>query len=209
MLQVLYQAHHSFYTASSRCDTLNLMPYTNYYPCAVEDCNNQKFGYGYCSKHYQRHKKYGDPLGGPGSGRVPTHQHCTVEGCQKPHTAQGMCQMHYRRNALYGDPNTVVGNKRSGKKYINDTGYVLVYDPEHPNSTVNGYGLEHRLVMSNHLGRTLLDTEQVHHKNGVRHDNRLDNLELWSVRQPPGQKVEDKVEYALEILRLYAPEKLA
>jgi len=63
--------------------------------------------------------------------------------------------------------------------------------------------------MSDFVGRPLLVTEQVHHKNGNRQDNRLENLELWSTRQPTGQRVEDKVEYALQILQQYAPEKLA
>ena len=57
--------------------------------------------------------------------------------------------------------------------------------------------------MSNHLGRPLTKSETVHHKNGNRQDNRLSNLELWSSRQPKGQRVTDKLEYAREIIALY------
>lgn len=62
--------------------------------------------------------------------------------------------------------------------------------------------------MSDHLGRPLHKDESVHHKNGDREDNRLVNLELWSRWQPPGQRVEDKVAYAKELLARYEPEAL-
>jgi hypothetical protein len=63
--------------------------------------------------------------------------------------------------------------------------------------------------MAQLLNRPLWPDESVHHRNGDRLDNRPENLELWSRWQPRGQRVTDKVQWAVEILARYAPEKLA
>lgn len=56
--------------------------------------------------------------------------------------------------------------------------YALV--PEHPRATKQGYVLEHRIVIENYLGRLLNPGEVVHHKNGNKKDNRIENLEVMS-----------------------------
>lgn len=89
-------------------------------------------------------------------------------------------------------------------RQVNAGGYVKVFvGRDTPGATGHGHILEHRLVMQEYLGRPLLGHENVHHVNGVRADNRLENLELWSTSQPCGQRVVDKVAWAREFLELY------
>ena len=58
-------------------------------------------------------------------------------------------------------------------------GYIMVYSPKHPNKTVNNNVLEHRLVMEKYIGRCLDKKEVVHHINGIKDDNIIDNLMLF------------------------------
>lgn len=92
-------------------------------------------------------------------------------------------------------------------KFISKQGYVLINTanrPEHIyNQNKSSVMFEHRLVMAKHLGRPLKKHENVHHINGIRHDNRIENLELWSSSQVSGQRVVDKIKWAKEILKLY------
>lgn len=79
-------------------------------------------------------------------------------------------------------------------------GYIFVFNIFHPNADKQGYIFEHRLVMEEKLGRYLTKEENVHHKNGIRDDNRIENLELWTRPQPSGIRVEDEIQRCKEFL---------
>ena len=73
----------------------------------------------------------------------------------------------------------------------------------HPRAGKNGYVFEHVLVLEGTLGRYLLPGETVHHRNGVRDDNRPENLELWIRPQPTGIRAADALEWARHIVATY------
>jgi hypothetical protein len=82
-----------------------------------------------------------------------------------------------------------------GSRFVARNGYVRVHKPDHPNANCDGYVQEHRFVMEQLIGRPLDRSESVHHRNGIRGDNRPENLELWVSPQPSGQRPEDLADW--------------
>ena len=114
--------------------------------------------------------------------------HCKTEDCDQPVKrnkrghGMGRCEEHYGLTGIHRSP---------GSRLKLRGGYVQVKLDD------GRFLAEHRWVTEQQLGRPLVRGENVHHKNGVRDDNRPENLELWYTPQPRGQRVEDLLRYAV------------
>lgn len=172
--------------------------------CRIDGCANNANTLGLCRSHYCRHKKYGDPIGTPEPKVKKTGNPCTTRDCFGLSVALGMCRNCYQHFKRYGDAKkrSAWFNKRN-EKIFDSKGYVLVYVAGHKNATRSGRVQEHRYVMSQFLGRPIRKNENIHHKNGNRSDNRLENLELWVTSQPSGQRPLDLIKWARSILETY------
>ena len=133
---------------------------------------------------------------------------CEIDWCDRPQHGHGLCGMHNQRRRSGTDMNKPVRVMRPGEWgdwHPTKDGYLRRH------RTINGtteHQFEHRVVMEEHLGRPLLPHEEVHHKNSVRSDNRIENLELWETSQPNGGRLEDKIEWAVWLLGEYGYEVL-
>ena len=173
--------------------------------CSVDGCEQRHQARGLCITHYFRkaHQARYYP-----QVDSPVHK-CQVMGCEKLVRAKAYCGAHYCRmqkgmamqlpvkTKTYKAP-----QRRSagiGSKFNDAKGYTRV----RTTLDKNGWELEHRIIMELKEGRELLSQENVHHLNGIKDDNRIENLELWTTSQPSGQRVEDMIPYWIEQLSLY------
>jgi len=171
-------------------------------PCSEEGCESQYYSGKLCRKHYVLYKNAGKSS-------------CDGPECSRAIDTLGLCRYHQRQKNVLKQPLTAIPVKspRKRRRGIAQTVWRKDKDGYVQGSVLTVSGgcrqiSQHRYVMEQYLGRELRGKENVHHLNGVRDDNRLENLELWSTSQPPGQRVSDKTSWALEWLREYSPENL-
>jgi len=160
--------------------------------CSVNGCTSRGNVRGLCLTHYDARRRRKNP------DMYPAANSCAVEWCYEMPDSRG-AGVYCRHHLAHQVSKTIDPNHDETKPV----------DQSWNKYRSRGGMSEHRYVMEQHLGRPLLPHENVHHVNGMRWDNRIENLELWSTSQPSGQRVVDKVAFALEILRTYAPETLA
>lgn len=163
--------------------------------CKVANCERRVASHELCAMHWERMRKHGTT--DPWKGRGGAPHLCFVEGCDRKiaNKDRMLCGLHLHRYERHGNTEKPIRNRTP---YVNTNGYIY----ERVDGKRQGQ-LQHRLVMARILGRPLYPNELVHHKNGVRTDNRPENLELWVRWQPHGCRVEDLVQFAQEVLARY------
>lgn len=179
--------------------------------CQADDCGRVRAYRHFCDAHHRRSKegRMDDPIQ---TRRTYTKNECEISGCSSKIKAIGLCSLHYQRRIegrpMDSPPRWSVGMGRwpDPKGYM----YCVVPSDTPGAKPVKGNGLvscmlEHRYVMQQHLGRPLRGrSEQVHHKDGNRSNNNVNNLELKVGAHGSGISITDGAIAHIAYLEMYS-----
>jgi len=166
--------------------------------CSHTGCDLPHRAKGFCGFHYSRTVR-GVDLDAPKRGTTGRTK-CKWKDCHRKNDYWGLCTLHYERQRDGKDMDAPI-RKRTNAKTIDEINWVK-----------NDYGymigrfkgknvIQHRLVWELHHGRKLRSFENIHHLNGIRDDNRIENLQVWAKPQPCGQRPEDLVAWSVKYYR--------
>jgi hypothetical protein len=105
------------------------------------------------------------------------------------HAARRKQRGNHCSKECQGKARSRLNSQISKRRFVGKDGYAWVFAPDHPKAVGYGYVQEHRLVMEQVLGRVLQDGELVHHRNGVKDDNRPENLIVLTQQTHMGEVV--------------------
>lgn len=148
--------------------------------CSVSGCKNGAKCKTFCAKHYYRFMSTGDVAKTPCDRPHGRRNICKIKDCGGIVEGFGYCHKHYKKFKKYGNP--LAGRPKGDGRFTKE-GYILLYKPDWKTARKDGYVLEHRYIIEKKLGRSLKKSEIVHHKNGIRNDNRLSNLEVMTIKK--------------------------
>jgi hypothetical protein len=175
--------------------------------CLQVNCDRDAVAKGLCSAHWKRNQK-GQDMDLP-VRNFRGRSICLWNNCEKVVQKFGLCYVHADRKKRGAPMDGPTPLEKSRQKSIKDVKWSKDKSGYVTGSLHGKRRIQHRCIMEEKIGRELFKFENVHHINGIRDDNRIENLELWTKPQPCGQRPEDLVSWVIDHYRELVEARLA